>query len=109
MPSLKSLLHELLIFRKHLPKGKVSQQYTDEYNALLTSAPDELDIDLDRFFIKPNDIKRDVVASSHNYLTGESRVGYGLPYVDSNFFMMRLESAIAYLADKLGIENPVND
>jgi hypothetical protein len=107
--TLKSLLTELLIFRKHLPKGKVSQQYVDEYNALLTATQDEIDIDLTRFFIRPNDGKRDVAGSSSNYLTGESSVWYSEWYCESNFFLLKLDSAISLIADKLGLDNPLID
>lgn len=109
MATLKSLLTELLIFRKHLPKGRVGQQYINEYNALLTAAQNEIDIDLNRFFIRPNDRKRDVAGSSSNYLTGESSVWYSDWYCESNFFMLRLDSAISLITAELGLDDPLAD
>lgn len=100
------LLNELLIFRNHLPNGNVSQEYIDEYNALLTTAQNELEIDLSRFFIKPADIKRDVVHVSYNYSGNPTSVGYGLPYLESNFFLMRLDGAISRIASKFNLERP---
>lgn len=109
MASLKSLYNELLILRKHRPKGKVSEQYVNEYNALLTTMQDETDIDLNRFFIRPKDMKRTVIGATHNYFTGESSVGYSLPFCNENFFLLRLDSAISLIADTLGIDDPLPD
>lgn len=109
MASLKSILNELLIFRKHLPKGRVDEQYVSEYNAILTAAQGKLEIDLSRFFIKPSDIKQDVVSASYDHWGNPLSVGYGEPYIETNLFLMRVEGAIVNIADKLDIDSPLTD
>src|ERR1043165_9991920 len=108
MSMAKDILTDLLILRKHLPNGEVSKQYVDEYNALLTAAQEKVDIDLERFFIRPNDLRREVAGASSNSLTGESSVWYYPPYCEASFFMLKLDGAISRIADKLGLDSPLD-
>lgn len=99
-------LNDLLIFRKHLPEGEIEGKYVNEYHAILATEQNRTGEDLSRFFIPPSELKPQLMFASFDASGKVSDSYYSEPRCDRNFFMMRLDKVIAYLASKQDSQKP---